>query len=153
MLRFSDRSNSVPCGKLIEDMQLRQLDADGFYFDLEGKLAAFDADFVQGINSVIIRKDMFTSNQGDLSVYYYDPESGRVRQYYPDFLAKKADGSYELIEVKGDNKIDSALVLAKQAAAEEMAVASGIKYMMYPSSVIMKTNVLEEANRQQQSFT
>lgn len=24
---------------------------------------------------------MFTSNQGDLSVHYYDPESGRIRQY------------------------------------------------------------------------
>lgn len=51
---------------------------------------------------------MFTSNQGDLSVHYYDPESGRIRQYYPDFLAKMADGSYQLIEVKGDNKIDDA---------------------------------------------
>lgn len=43
---------------------------------------------------------MFTSNQGDLFVHYYDPESGRIRQYYPDFLAKMADDSYQLIEVK-----------------------------------------------------
>lgn len=48
---------------------------------------------------------MFTANQGDLSVQYYDPESGRVRRYHPDFLAKLDDGSYQLIEVKGDNKI------------------------------------------------
>lgn len=74
---------------------------------------------------------MFTSNQGDLSVHYYDPESGRIRQYYPDFLAKMTDGSYQLIEVKGDNKIDDTVVKAKQAAAEEMAIASGIKYLMY----------------------
>ena len=35
-----------------------------------------------------------------------------------------ADDSYQLIEVKGDNKIDDTVVKAKQAAAEEMAVAS-----------------------------
>lgn len=87
---------------------------------------------------------MFTSNQGDLSVYYYDPESGRIRQYYPDFLAKMMDGSYQLIEVKGDNKIDDTVVKAKKAAAEEMAVASGIKYLMYAGSQVINTHILED---------
>ena len=87
---------------------------------------------------------MFTSNQGDLYVHYYDPESQRIRQYYPDFLAKMADGSYQLIEVKGDNKIDDAVVKAKQEAAEEMAVASGVKYIMYAGSEVMNTHVLED---------
>ena len=86
---------------------------------------------------------MFTSNQGDLSVQYYDPESKRLRKYYPDFLALMEDGSYQLIEVKGDNKIDDEVVLAKKAAAEEMAVASGIHYLMYAGSTLMKSNVLE----------
>lgn len=86
---------------------------------------------------------MFTSNQGDLSVHYYDPESGRVRQYYPDFLARMEDGSYQLIEVKGDNKIDDAVVQAKKDAAEEIAVASGIEYKMYAGSRLMKENVLD----------
>ena len=85
---------------------------------------------------------MFTANQGDLSVQYYDPESGRVRHYYPDFLAKLEDGSYQLIEVKGDNKIDDAVVKAKAVAANEMAVASGIEYKMYPGSEVMKTRIL-----------
>ena len=52
-------------------------------------------------------------------------------------------GSYQLIEVKGDNKIDDEVVLAKKAAAEEMAVASGIHYLMYAGSTLMKSNVLE----------
>ena len=82
-------------------------------------------------------------NQGDLSVQYYDPESKRLRKYYPDFLALMEDGSYQLIEVKGDNKIDDEVVLAKKAAAEEMAVASGIHYLMYAGSTLMKSNVLE----------
>lgn len=89
---------------------------------------------------------MFTSNQGDLYVHYYDPESGRIRQYYPDFLAKMEDGTYQLIEVKGDNKIDDKIVKAKAEAAEEMAVASGIEYKMYAGSKIIHTNVLEDQN-------
>ena len=87
---------------------------------------------------------MFTSNQGDLSVHYYDPESGRIRQYYPDFLAKMADGSYQLIEVKGDNKIDDTVVKAKQEAAEEMAVASGVKYLMYAGSRVVSSHILDD---------
>ena len=87
---------------------------------------------------------MFTSNQGDLSINYYDPESRRVRTYYPDFLAKMADGSYQLIEVKGDNMIDDEVVKAKKTAAQEMAVASGIDYIMYPGSLITSTHILED---------
>ena len=62
---------------------------------------------------------MFTSNQGDLSVQYYDPESKRLRKYYPDFLALMEDGSYQLIEVKGDNKIDDEVVLASYGMQEK----------------------------------
>lgn len=104
--------------------------------------------FMQYITSAKVQEvyftGMFTSNQGDLSVHYYDPESGRIRQYYPDFLAKMADGSYQLIEVKGDNKIDDVVVKAKQATAEEMAVASGVQYLMYAGSRIMSSHVLED---------
>lgn len=104
--------------------------------------------FMQYITSAKVQEvyftGMFTSNQGALSVHYYDPESGRIRQYYPDFLAKMADGSYQLIEVKGDNKIDDVVVKAKQAAAEEMAVASGVQYLMYAGSRIMSSHVLED---------
>lgn len=103
--------------------------------------------FMQYITSEKVKEvyftGMFTSNQGDLSIYYYDPEMGRIRQYYPDFLARMADGTYELIEVKGDNKIDTANVKAKTVAAEEMAVASGVKYRMYAGSKIMSSHILE----------
>lgn len=85
---------------------------------------------------------MFTANQGDLSIQYYDPESERVRYYQPDFLARFDDGSYQLIEVKGDYKIDDTIVKAKVKAAQEMAVASSIEYKMYAGSEIMKTHIL-----------
>ena len=113
--------------------------------------------FMQYIRSAKVQEvyftGMFTSNQGDLSVHYYDPESGRVRQYYPDFLAKMADGSYQLIEVKGDNKIDDAVVLAKKEAAEEMAVASGVQYIMYRGSELVTSHVLEDSSVFQNSMT
>ena len=54
-------SRNVPCGKLIETMNLRQMDADGFFYDIEGKLAAFDTTITQNINSVVVRKDILDS--------------------------------------------------------------------------------------------
>lgn len=117
--------------------------ADTYCFDSAPEKECFMQYITSGKVQEVYFTGMFTSNQGDLSVHYYDPESGRIRQYYPDFLAKMADGSYQLIEVKGDNKIDDVVVKAKQAAAEEMAVASGVKYLMYPGSVVMSTHILD----------
>ena len=37
-------SQSLPCFKLIEIMSLRQQQEDGFYYDSNGMLAAFDTD-------------------------------------------------------------------------------------------------------------
>ena len=51
-------SISLPCAKLIEIMHLRQQKADGFYYDTNGTLAAFDTDLTQKINSVVVRKDI-----------------------------------------------------------------------------------------------
>lgn len=34
------------------------MEADGFYFDDSGALAAFDTELTQGINSVVVRKDI-----------------------------------------------------------------------------------------------
>lgn len=118
--------------------------ADTYCFDSKPEKECFMQYITNGKVAEVYFTGMFTSNQGDLSVHYYDPESGRIRQYYPDFLAKMTDGSYQLIEVKGDNKIDNAVVKAKQAAAEEIAVASGVKYLMYAGSRIMNTHILEK---------
>ena len=126
------------------DEVLKSFHADTYCFDSLPEKECF----FQYIKSAKVQEvyftGMFTSNQGDLSVYYYDPESGRIRQYYPDFLAKMKDGTYQLIEVKGDNKIDDVVVQAKKEAALEMAAASEIKYEMYAGSTIMKTHILED---------
>ena len=125
--------------------EAKSFHADTYCFDSKPERECF----LQYISSNKVKEiyftGMFTSNQGDLSVQYYDPESKRLRKYYPDFLALMEDGSYQLIEVKGDNKIDDEIVLAKKEAAEEMAVASGVQYLMYAGSTIMNSNVLENS--------
>lgn len=117
--------------------------ADTYCFDSKPERECF----LQYITSDKVKEiyftGMFTSGQSDLFVQYYDPESKRIRKYYPDFLALMADGTYQLIEVKGDNMIDDTVVKAKKAAAEEMATASAMHYKIYPGSLLMKTNVLE----------
>ena len=55
-----------------------------------------------------------------------------------------ADGSYQLIEVKGENKIENAVVKAKATADEEMAVASGAKNLMYAGSRITSSHILDD---------
>lgn len=126
------------------DEVLKSFHADTYCFDSLPEKECFFQYIKSDKVQEVYFTGMFTSNQGDLSVYYYDPESGRIRQYYPDFLAKMKDGTYQLIEVKGDNKIDYVVVQAKKEAALEMAAASGIKYEMYAGSTIMKTHILED---------
>lgn len=126
------------------DEVLKSFHADTYCFDSLPEKECFFQYIKSDKVQEVYFTGMFTSNQGDLSVYYYDPESGRIRQYYPDFLAKMKDGTYQLIEVKGDNKIDDVVVQAKKEAALEMAATSGIKYEMYAGSTIMKTHILED---------
>lgn len=124
--------------------------ADTYCFDSAPEKECFIQYITNNKVKEVYFTGMFTANQGDLSVQYYDPESGRVRHYYPDFLARLEDGSYQLIEVKGDNKIDDTIVKAKAEAAQEMAVASGIEYKMYASSEIMKTHILSYLDKTNQ---
>jgi len=79
---------------------------------------------------------MLTHGQTEFNINYIDPESHTVRTYYPDFLVKHNDGSYTIYEVKGDNKIDDEVVLAKAQYAKQMAVASGMKYEMVKGSEV-----------------
>ena len=71
---------------------------------------------------------MLTHGQSDFYVQYIDPESHTVRTYYPDLLLQKDDGSWVIVEVKGDNKIDDPVVQAKAEFASQMAIASGMTY-------------------------
>lgn len=118
--------------------------ADTYCFDSKPEYECFQQYLVSDKVKEVYFTGMFTANQGDLSISYYDPNSGRVRQYYPDFLAKMEDGSYQLIEVKADFMKDDPIVKAKQDAAEEMASESDMKYILYTESEINNTHILEK---------
>ena len=124
------------------EQQEKSFHADTYCFDSQSEKRFFELYINRDDVKKIYFTGMFTSGQGDLSIYYYDPESGRLRRYYPDFFAEMKDNSYRLIEVKGDNMIDDAVVKAKTEAAREMAVASGIEYYMYSGSSIMSGNLM-----------
>jgi hypothetical protein len=77
---------------------------------------------------------MLTHGQSEFYIQYIDPDSHSIRSYYPDFLFQKDDGTYVIVEVKGDNLIDDPVVRAKQEFAEQMAVASGMTYRIIKGS-------------------
>lgn len=91
---------------------------------------------------------MFTGSENGLNVQYIDPVSNVIRHYYPDILVYYKDGSVEIIEVKGDNKIDTAEVEAKATAMMTLAEKSGMSYDIVRSSDIMNGlyKIKESAN-------
>ena len=84
---------------------------------------------------------MLTHGQSDFYIQYIDPETMALRSYFPDFLIQKEDGSWVIVEVKGDNKIEDPVVLAKQKSAEQVAVASGMKYKIIRGSETAHGNI------------
>lgn len=61
---------SVPCAEIIESLGLEQKEYDGFYYDSNGNLAAFDTQLTQGSGGVVIRKNLLdeflSKNEMDL---------------------------------------------------------------------------------------
>lgn len=115
--------------------------ADTYCFDSWPEKICFEKYITSDNVSEIYYTGMFTAGQGDLSVSYYDPESDRLRQYYPDFLARMNDGTYRLIEVKAESMIDDSIVKAKTEAAQEMALESKIEYFIYSGRDIIRDNI------------
>ena len=73
---------------------------------------------------------MLTHGQTEFYINYIDPLSHTVRCYHPDFLVRLKDGSYVIVEVKGDNMIEDEIVKAKADYANQLAVASKMTYTM-----------------------
>lgn len=65
---------------------------------------------------------------------FHTVDQSTIRSYYPDFLAKKEDETYVIVEVKGDDTIEAPVVLAKQEFAEQIAIASGMTYKIIRGS-------------------
>lgn len=81
---------------------------------------------------------MLTHGQSDFVINYIDSNSHTVRGYYPDFLVLQDDGTYVIVEVKGDNMIDDEVVKAKAEYATQLALASKMTYKMIKGSDAMK---------------
>lgn len=121
----------------------RSFHADTYCFDSRSEKECF---YQYIMNTELVKSiyftGMFTANQGDLSIPYYDPDTKRMRNYYPDFFAEMQDGRIQLIEVKSDDKIDDIVVKAKASAAQEIAAESEMEYVIYKSSELLSKNVL-----------
>ena len=138
---YSMRAKSELVAWMEEDKYQKFLDKsfhlDYYCFDSVPEKQMFDKLLQQEVEKVWFT-GMLTHGQSDFLVKYIDPESYTVRSYYPDFLVKlkTSDGTddYIILEVKGDNKIDDAVVQAKAKYAGQLAGASGMRYEMIKGS-------------------
>ncbi|MBK8454807.1 MAG: TnsA endonuclease N-terminal domain-containing protein [Thiofilum sp.] len=112
-----------------------------FFWDL------LKADKIKGIYFT----GMFTHpSKTEFFFQYIDPDSHTLRTYYPDFLMQREDGSYVIVEVKGDHQLDDPVVIAKQSAAHQVSVESGMEYFMVASTMAQNHNytwLLEKGNK------
>lgn len=120
------------------DLRGKSFHLDTYCFDSMPEKQVFED--LLGLDNVrnVYFTGMLTHGQSDFFVQYIDPESNTVRRYYPDFLVEKTDGSHLIIEVKGDNKLEDPVVLAKQTYAAQLAAASRMTYHMVRSSGVSK---------------
>lgn len=113
---------------------------DNYCFDSKPESIMFQKLLADEVVEKVWFTGMLTHGQSDFLIRYIDPESHTVRSYYPDFLVKvqTEDDSerYVIIEVKGDNKIDDEVVLAKADYASQLAGASGMSYMIVRGSEV-----------------
>lgn len=134
---------SVEYDSQFAQSHVRSFHADTYCFDSKPEKQYFLQSMFSDKVAEVYFTGMFTSGQGDLVIQYCDPETYRIRSYYPDFYVVMKDGKIKLIEVKGDNKIDDVVVQAKASAAREMAAHSAIEYEMWPGSWIEHHNVYD----------
>jgi len=107
---------------------------DTYCFDSDPEKSLFWHLFTNGKVNKVYFTGMLTHGQSDFYIQYIDPDSYTVKRYYPDFLMKTEGGSWVIVEVKGDNKIDDRVVQAKADFTNQMAKASDMSYKIIKSS-------------------
>ena len=123
---------------LVKTYSSKSFHTDRYCFDSKPEEQLFLDLIVDKNVDKIYFTGMFIGKENGLSVQYIDPESNVIRTYYPDFLVYYKDGSIDVIEVKGDNMIDSKEVQAKAEAMLETALYSDkMDYKIIKSSDIM----------------
>lgn len=117
-----------------KDYKEKSFNVDNYCFDSRPEIEMFWTLLKDERLTKVWFTGMLTAGQTDFAINYIDPESKAVRSYYPDFLIQKADGSYIIIEVKGDHMIDDAVVQAKKEYAQQIASSSKMEYVIVPGS-------------------
>jgi len=113
----------------------------GYGFDSRPELEFFRRNLPNERIKNIWFTGMLTAGQTDFFIHYIDPDTNALRSYYPDFLMELEDGGYLIAEVKGEHMIDAPVTLAKQRYAEEMALASKMRYVLIPSATAAATSI------------
>ena len=111
----------------------RTFHLDNYCFDSMPEMDFFRTVVKDEDISHIYFTGMLTSDKTEFCISYIDPESNVLRSYYPDFLVELRNGAFIIVEIKGEDKIDDAVVLAKARYATAMAEASAMTYQMIPS--------------------
>ena len=107
---------------------------DTYAFDSQPEKSLFWHLLKNGKVTEVYFTGMLTHGQSDFYIQYIDPESHAVRRYYPDFLMRKDDASWVIVEVKGDNMVDDQIVQAKATATQQRANASHMSYEIIKGS-------------------
>ena len=119
---------------LWSDYEHKSFHLDTYAFDSQPERALFWSLLRERKVKEVYFTGMLTHGQSDFYIQYIDPESHAVRRYYPDFLMQKDDGSWVIVEVKGDDKIEDQIVQAKASATQQRASASDMSYELITGS-------------------
>ena len=125
-----------------KDYREKSFNVDNYCFDSKPEIEMFWTLLKDERLTKVWFTGMLTAGQTDFAINYIDPESNAVRSYYPDFLIQKKDGSYVIIEVKGDHMIDDAVVQAKKEYAQQIASSSKMEYVIVPGTKAKQRLVL-----------
>lgn len=98
---------AVPCPELIESLKLSQMENDGYFFDQNGTLAAFDTSLSEQDAGLVIRKDLlddFLSSRNLKLVWAARAEKYVKYSDYRNAKSKRWSGifEYKRIEIEGN---------------------------------------------------
>ncbi|MBF7093884.1 hypothetical protein IYQ92_01050 [Streptococcus sp. HF-1907] len=101
-------SFDIPCPAIVEKLNLRQEEYDGYYYSPSGDLIAFDGEITKTINGLVIRKDYLETFliQNNLRMFWTCLGEKQYFKNKPDGqIYSEWDGLYwlnEQLEVKGE---------------------------------------------------
>jgi hypothetical protein len=81
----------------------------------------------EDVHDIYFTGGITAPSQTDLH-FEYKNKNGRYRDYYPDFVIVKRNGSFLIVEIKDENEKDDEDVSAKQMAVERLAKIPANKF-------------------------